>query len=144
MIIDLKALLQKILKTRSVEKNALEYDMVFDTKSGSFTPRVAKSNKTINIQAEYNGGELVGMAVVEKPLIANGKPAVLSNTGLFINTDEIDSTDIMLFSTYADAINTIEELPKFSKTKKLVGYLTVFAAYQRGREKALTFVEVGR
>ena len=144
MIIDIKGLIQKILKRRSVEKNALEYDMVFDANTGCFTPRVTQNAKSITILAEHDEGELVGMAIVDKPFNVNGKIAVLTSTGLFVDVNLTRSTDIMLFSSYADALNTIEELKNFTTTKKQLGYLTVFAAYQKDRDINLTFVELRR
>lgn len=142
MIIDIKGLLQKILKKRSLEKNNLEYDMVFE--NGYFVPKISSGQKTVDIPAfTEKGEELVGLCIVEKQS-PKSTPAVLTTNGMFVRVDNTRATDVMLFSTYKDALNAIEELGQHSMTKNPVGRLTVFAGYQLNRELGLTFIELRR
>lgn len=139
MIIDIRGLLKKVMEARKA-KEEVTFEMRFE--NGYFVPKMSKDSNRIHIEAEHHGGELVGLAIVEIPFIPNKIPAILSSNGLFIRRDQIKATDIMLFSSYEDAVNTVKSLSKHTVTNKLIGALSIYACYQKDRELGLMFMEL--
>lgn len=144
MIVRIRELIHKLQTWR--KPTQYEYIMKFD--GNEFVPTIASTTEnTMSIKSTItDGSELVGLSIVATfPSSPSMQDAIiLTNNGLFVNISEVKATDVMIFTSTAEAKDIVQELPHHvitaSNNQSYIYH--VFAAYQNRNRNALSFRKV--
>lgn len=140
MILDIRKLLNKLTKKKD-NPNEYSFNMEFD--GTSFRPALTKNPgvPTINVKARIgNGAEFVGFSII---MTSGTDRAVLSSNGLFINAAETRANTVLLFPSYAEAVEACTQLPHYmTRASRTAQSYEVWACYQMATQNSLEFRRV--
>lgn len=133
MIIDVREILNTVDEAR---KNNKDYSFEMEFKDGMYRPTLKKEN-TISIPPTRGDKELVGLAIVERlndPV--NGR--VLCSNGILVDgTRYVRPSEVLIFTSYADAKIALDAMYNKPGVVKCVHGVTethnfgIYAVYQR-------------
>lgn len=140
MIIDIRKLLNKLTKKKD-DPNDYSFSMEFD--GMSFSPALKRNTTTpkITVQAKLpNGAEFVGFGIV---MTAGDGISILATNGLFITSQETRANTVLIFPSFAEAIEACNQLPHYiTRANNVSQQYAVWACYQVGTRNTLEFRKV--